>query len=354
IARLPKQAALQSVSEWSLPITRGSVESTVGEYSLSAIGPGPRATRHWALARARGMDTIAKTQMSTTWELGSVPYVPVVENVARHVANLRDAGVTGLMLSWTLGSYPSPGFEVAMELCDAESVDIDAAMRTVAARRFGEGRADAVVRAWRAFSEAFKEYPFGMNVVYQSVVHMGPANLLWGEPTGYDSRHIMGFGHPLDGLDAWRGVYPPEVFRAQFTRVASGFWQGMQELVGAITPLDTPDKDEALLRELLLAETCAIHFESVARQTEFLMLRDGVLRVPDKELALDMIEVLIQTERDSAIRLHGLQSRDSRIGFEAACHYFYIGTDLAEKVINCDDLLERWLPAQRARFAKQE
>ena len=37
-----------SVSEWDMPIRRGGVDSVVGEYALSAIGPGPRATRHWA------------------------------------------------------------------------------------------------------------------------------------------------------------------------------------------------------------------------------------------------------------------------------------------------------------------
>jgi len=33
-----------------------------------------------------------------------------------------------------------------------------------------------------------------------------------------------------------------------------------------------------------------------------------------------------------------------RIGFEASNHYFYVPADLLEKVINCRDLLDRWLP----------
>ena len=48
-----------------------------------------------------------------------------------------------------------------------------------------------------------------------------------------------------------------------------------------------------------------------------------------------------------ARRLHSLQSRDSRLGFEASNQYYYVPVDLAEKVINCHDLLTRWLPAQR-------
>src|SRR5207245_2579742 len=63
IATLPRDAWLMSVSEWSLPIERGGIHSTVGEYSISAVGPGPRAMKHWATARQRGMKTVAKGQI---------------------------------------------------------------------------------------------------------------------------------------------------------------------------------------------------------------------------------------------------------------------------------------------------
>ncbi|MBE0542072.1 MAG: hypothetical protein IH623_11845 [Verrucomicrobia bacterium] len=49
-----------------------------------------------------------------------------------------------------------------------------------------------------------------------------------------------------------------------------------------------------------------------------------------------------------ARRLFQLQSRDSRLGFEASNHYFYVPHDLREKVLNCRDLLVRWLPTLRS------
>jgi hypothetical protein len=51
IDALPTNAALMSVSEWSIPIERGGIKSITGEYSMSVIGPGPRAQRHWEIAR---------------------------------------------------------------------------------------------------------------------------------------------------------------------------------------------------------------------------------------------------------------------------------------------------------------
>ena len=56
IARLPKSVWLMSVSEWDLPIERGGIKTKVGEYSISAVGPGPRALRHWAAAAQAGTE----------------------------------------------------------------------------------------------------------------------------------------------------------------------------------------------------------------------------------------------------------------------------------------------------------
>ena len=73
INALPDNVYLMCVSEWSKPIVRGGVSSSVGEYSLSTVGPGPRALRHWALAKKRGLKTLAKIQANCSWELSAVP-----------------------------------------------------------------------------------------------------------------------------------------------------------------------------------------------------------------------------------------------------------------------------------------
>lgn len=349
IARLPESASLISVSEWSTPISRGGVDSAVGEYSLSVVGPGPRATAHWKLAQDRGLGTVAKIQASTTWELGSVPYIPVVATAAQHAANLRDAGVNGLMMSWTLGCYPSPSFEAVMEMARPEKPSVDDALQAVAQRRFGDAAAPAVVEAWKDFSAALNEYPFNIGVLYHSPVHMGPANPLYATPTGYADGTIMGFGFPLDGLNRWRGIYPSDTFARQFERVAQGFNDALDRLRSRVNIDATPGLDE----EMRVAEACAIHFQSVANQTRFVLLRDTLAANPpaDDALAtLDALEAIVRQERALAIRLHAIQQRDSRIGFEAACHYFFVNVDLGEKVVNCDDLLTRWIPEERKKL----
>ena len=56
LSRLPGEAALMSVSEWELPIRRGGVDSVVGEYTLSAVGPGPRGRATGRCAPTRPED----------------------------------------------------------------------------------------------------------------------------------------------------------------------------------------------------------------------------------------------------------------------------------------------------------
>jgi hypothetical protein len=344
-----------SVSEWSIPIERGGIESVVGEYSLSTVGPGPRATRHWAEAQEHGLNTIAKIQMSNSWELAAVPYVPVVENVAQHIANLRETDVKGLMLSWTLGSYPSPSFDVVAEMSRAEEPTVGEALLAVATRRFGEALAPAVVEAWRAFSAAFREYPFHIGGLYHSPAHMGPANPLWGEPTGYRGRGTIAFAHPVDDLDTWRTVYPPGVYAGQFRKMADGFEQTIAALEEATGDFEATDEQRAAVREeATIAEACALHFRSVANQARFVTVRNALLGDQPPANAVELLdeaEAMLKDEVELARRLWAIQHEDSRIGFEAACQYFYVGVDLAEKVVNCRDLLDRWLPKQRERVA---
>lgn len=342
IGKLPEGVALMSVSEWSLPIHRGGVSTQVGEYSISAVGPGPRATKHWWLARERGLRAFAKVQAGDTWELSAVPYIPAVENVARHAENLLQADVSGLMLGWTLGGYPSPNLEVVSETLSCGSGA--EAMRRVAERRFGAQLAPAIVTAWREFSAAFSEYPYHGGVLYSGPQQLGPANLLWPEPTGY---HASMVGFPYDDLEAWRAVYPAPIFIAQFEKVADGFFAALARLHTAGAELTrgvSRAQREAFADECRVAEAAAIHFRSTANQARFVLLRrqladSAAAERPSIRAALARI---LEGELRLARRLHRLQSADSRLGFEASNHYFYIPLDLAEKILNCRHLLDHW------------
>lgn len=352
--RLPTDVALMSVSEWDLPVKRGGVESVIGEYSVSAVGPGPRALRHWAEAKRRGLKTLAKIQAANSWELSTLPYLPVLENTAQHAANLREAQVDGLMLGWTLGGYPSPNLEVVAEIGQSTGVvDPAAALLAVAQRRFGAALAPQVVAAWHAYSAAFREFPFHIGLVYTAPMQQGPANLLWERPTGYQATMV---GFPYDDLDTWRAVYPAEVYQAQFDRVADGFETATARLRTTEPGRASVREIQAFKEEADLGEAAAIHFRSVANQARFVLARRALATAKTADEAREPLNTLAQvltSEIALARSLYALQGRDSRLGFEASNQYAYVPIDLLEKIVCCRDLQDRWLPAQRARFGTQ-
>ncbi len=344
IARLPKNVWFMSVSEWATPVTRGGVKGTVGEYSISVVGPGPRASRHWAVARQHGLRTVAKVQVNNTWELSAVPYLPVLDLVAEHCANLAAAGVDGMMLSWTLGGYPSPNLQVAQRLNRQPPPDRNATLDAVARERFGVEGAPHARRAWTAFSEAFREFPYDAVVLYNAPQQYGPANLLHAKRTGYRSTMV---GFPYDDVDGWRGPYPADVFASQMEKVAAGWKAGLPELQKAVQAAP-PESAADARAELAFAEAAQLHFQSVADQTRFTVARNALQadKAPTGEARkalVDQVRRAMENEIATARRLFTLAREDSRIGYEASNHYYYVPVDLVEKVVNVRYILEHWV-----------
>lgn len=337
IRLLPKPVWLMSVSEWSMSIKRGGIESKVGEYAISAVGPGPRAVPHWQTAAERGLKRAAEIQFNNTCEIASIPYLPVLDLIAEHVHNLAPFKLDGMLIGWTMGGHPSPNFQIAQRLTAKPEADPAAALDALARERFGESGGPHARKAWTIMSEGYREYPFHIRVVYNSPVQMGPANPLYASSTGY--RATM-WGLPYDDLNTWRGPYPGEVFAAQFQKMAEAWQPGIQGLKTAVERAPAARRQE-VRADLLYARAAAIHFQSVANQARFIIARNALqtaTSAEDERRLRAEIKRRLESEIALARELFDLVREDSRIGFEPSCHYFYLPLDLVEKVINC-----RWL-----------
>ncbi len=340
IPRLPKSVWLMSVSEWDKPIERGGIATRVGEYSISAVGPGPRSVRHWASARQSGIRTAAEIQFNNTCEIASIPYLGVMDLVAEHLHNLAPAKLDGMLIGWTMGGHPSPNFQLARELNETPAPNADAVLDALARERFGAEGAIHGRKAWTLMSDAYRQYPFHVSVVYTCPVQIGPANPLYPAKTGYSATM---WGIPYDDLNGWRGPYPPEVFAGQFEKMAQGWRAGVAELQQAVEKTPPPRRSEAQA-DLRYARAAGIHFQSVANQARFVLARDALSKgrgtqSPEEGNRLrDEIQRCLESEIRLARQLYTLVREDSRIGFEPSCQYFYLPLDLVEKVVNC-----RWL-----------
>ena len=269
ITHMPNGTQLLSVSEWGKPYTRGGVPLSVAEYSISVVGPGANALDHWEVARDHKIPVLAKVQFNNTWEISAVPYIPVPNLIQQHMENLLAEDVSGLMLSWTLGGYPSPNLEVAKEYYYSPEPAGKEVLERVARRRYGAGAAPHILSAWECFSTAFEEFPYGVVAGYSIPTQHGPSNLLRLKPTGYSAAMIL---FPYDDLKSWLGPYPPQTAQQQFEKLAQ-LWEGGLQHFRQALPLVPKEKTLLARKDLGIAETCWLHYRSVANQIHFYSLR---------------------------------------------------------------------------------
>ena len=295
----------------------GGVKGYLRDYSISQVGPSKESAAVWDHAAEVGLGCVAKVQLNNSWELAALPYLPVPYLVREHLEKLRDAGVRGLMLSWTLGGYP--GGNLAL---------LNNTPEEIAESTFSSAIAPQVCAAWRLFSEAFRNFPFCVGTAYSAPTNFGPMNLLHLTATGFKATMV---GFPYDDLRAWRSIYPEDIFENQFAKLISKWNEGLAVLENAVPEITSKEKEsfEELYR---MANASYCHFNACYNQTRFVRAREA----GNKKLMAEYA----QAELENTLRLYDIARQDSRIGFEASNHYFYSLNDLQEKVLNCQFIIE--------------
>ena len=126
--------------------------------------------------------------------------------------------------------------------------------------------------------------------------------------------------------------------------MAAGWADGLPLFEQAVDLTDGTRHDQAA-RDLGVARAAQLHFASVANQVRFVLGRDALrgdkLTADQQTSQHAELTRLLETEITLARQLFGLAQQDSRIGFEASNHYYYVPFDLVEKVINCAYLKEQ-------------
>lgn len=307
IDHLPERVGVENICESHVPYEIGGVKSILRDYSLNILGPGERSLKMWKRAKERGLETIAKLQINTTWECSTVPALPVLDKVDQVMARLVEEGVDHLQLSWTLGGYPSMNLLYACKYFfeNAKIPKISENMKN----------------ATKIFSDAFSHFPSYIQTAYVGPQNAGPATLFYEEPTGY---HASMARYAYDDLFHWRSVYPEDVFEDQLKKVCEKWKEGLK--------LIENDDD---IETKTMAEAGYSLFRASFNLARFIRLRDG--NGTNKELY-----DIVLDEKENAKEMLKLMNRNPAIGFEAANHYYYSRFGICEKVINCDYLLEKY------------
>ena len=327
ISSLPEGGSLLLWSEKYMPFEQAGRMHKVTEYSISHPGPAPRALGLWEMATKAGLGCVAKLQVSCSWEISAVPYLPAMDLVAQHARNLAESPVESVMLSWSLGGYPSPNLALFGEFRRGDSVD--SVLDRTASKIYGASAVPAVRRAWSAYSQAFSNYPIEWQTVYYSPVQMGPANLLYAEKTGWPATMV---NTPYDDFNRWTAGYADnrEGWIAQMRRVAEGFAKGDELWRDAVAAAEGDAK--ALAQgDAVVFRAATLHFRTCVDQAAFIQARER----GDRKAMLAAARRELETARE----MLSLVRRDSRLGYESSNRYIYVPNDFLEKILNCSAIL---------------
>ncbi|MBO4897484.1 MAG: hypothetical protein J5590_04215 [Clostridia bacterium] len=310
---IPEDVTIMTKRETSLPFTRGGVSGLVEDYSISVDGISNESIKLWNIAKEYGHKTAAKVQINNSWECSTVPYIPVFRMLFNQIKCLANVGVDNLMLSWTLGGYPSPNIKLVSKLFFDKNITFEDAMKSL----YGD-KTDTVIRATDYFCKAFKEFPFDLGTLYLGPQNGGASNPLYNKPTGYNATMTC---YAYDDLKSWRSIYPEDVFEKQFEKVCRMWKKG----------LDILEKEQRLYD---IAYVSYSLFKSSYNQIRFIRLRDSIEN--RKELA-----AIVNSEKELAENVFEIMCRRPEVGFEAANHYYYSRQTMLEKIVNCTYLADQ-------------
>lgn len=320
---MPKDVIVMCQRESGIPFTIGGISGVVRDYSLSIEGISPVSKVTWDAAKRMGHQTAAKMQINNTWECSTATFLPVYRLLMSHLNALVHEDIGHIMLSWTLGGYPSPNIKLASGIFfeDVKN-NSDVGLNEILETMYGD-YAEAVGQATDIFSEAFKEFPFHVDTLYNAPQNAGVSNLLFAQPTGFNATMTC---YSYDDLESWRSIYPQDIFENQFKLLCEKWEKGLKKLE-ALPECEL--KDMAFVGYSL--------FKASYNQIRFVRARDKFSASNDDDIKKELISIL-DDEAELTEKVYRIMLRNPSVGYEAANHYYYSRGMLAEKMVNCEYL----------------
>ena len=342
------------------PRSQEGVSTQVDDYSITSDGPGTTFAGEAKVCAERG---IALSTMSNTggrtWDYGVLPYEPVPGRWLRRFKALRksarEQGLKGTMDSHHYGYWPSVIGELAKCAFTEETTDemLDAKLRELAARDFGEENADAVLAAARDLDESF-DYHSARNYDQYGPLRVGPAYPLFfhdeqiPKAPRYEAK-VESFSQEGNG---WKYVFPQ--YRLPPEEIDGWIKLGEQELAcldRAVAKLNkvlkkvSPSRREGAERFVGLVKFMRASARTLQHARQFkkysLIYRGEGVSGNAKAEAADELKRIIAAERKNVEAALPLAECDSSLGFEPSMGYVADPFCLRWKLRDLDKMVKR-------------
>ncbi len=305
------------VSEYGKDICRGGVPCKIIDYSISEIGPSEISKEMLSYAKQKGHKIWAKAQLNASWECSAMPYLPAFSLMAEHIQRLKKLGVEGLMLGWSLGGYPGGVLPLVSRLCMAGEVDESEWY----AQTYAEN-AKAVQTAVATFGEAFTNFPFSIDSLYNGGHTLGCGNLWSLQPNNRRSTMVC---FAFDDYESWTKPYGLDIYIELMHKLTTRWEEGL-----ALLEADGNPAYEEFKR---YAKGAYIQFKSAENLATFTKLKGNAAQNKAE------LSAIVESETALTQTLLKLQAEDAKIGFEMTNHYFYNKNLLLEKLVNLATIL---------------
>jgi len=361
------------------------------DYSLNQIGPAEVTHAQIGEARRRGMRVYSNADTFLCGgQLQTVPYHPFPYQWFDRYKALEKENVNGTLESWSSGYTPNFMAELRAWYCWSDAPPLDELLGAMAARNFGAGGKEMVLRAWDLFSQAIRLVPdTGPTMGTSSAIgnplffQEPPARTTTFKHSWTDEAEWMGYLggeiNPYWPFTVSRLVFYPDFTNRtnkaeQYARGVSGIEAGeakrilpvfLKYLRLAADRLDDGLKlyRAAALRSPASKRASALREVIVAEQIQRMLLSNhAILEFEDFRLQLaaerdgqkasailDRMESILRKEIARTELSLLAATRDSRLGFQCECDYVYTPYSLREKLGNLRETLEKQLADRRKK-----
>ena len=347
------------------------------DYAINQVGPSEVTQAQVLEARKRNFRGVyAKADTSSSWQFGTFPYLPFPYQWYARYKALEEWKIDGTLESWSYGFKPNWVSEIRAWSSWGDAPPLDALLRQIARREFGAGSEEAVLAAWRHFSEAVQVYPdtgpnWGSCAALASPLFFEKPkprtftlNHAWADQARWSYQSQLNpcwpympsrlffwpdFTNKRNAAKDYIGFFTVPVFQKYLKLSADRMEQGLQSYRQAA--LRAPaSKQKLAFREVLLAEQIQRMMRSESAIIDFEGLRLELAKsseAAEKRGLLQKMAALLQEERERTVSSQETARRDSRIGYEWEQDYVYTPDTIQEKIDLIDDTLNRQIPAYR-------
>ena len=356
LEKIPTDITLHVTYEMGdVAVVRNGVETGIDDYSITRPGPGTTFVSEAAVAGRRGIRLTSMTNTGgRTWDFGPIPFVPAPYRWIDRFTALRNSrekyGLSGLMDSHHYGFAPSFISDIAKTAFTEETTleDMHRRLAEIAAHDFGPANTEAVLAAWRDWSDAMVIHSA------RSFDQYGPLRVgctfpftFYGENLpdppmclGVDTFQKGGqWKYLWTTAGTWRWGRLPKEHIVPYIEMAEEelrLWQSGNARLAAALPSVPEDRRKAAARMLGIGEFCA-HTVRTSRNVKKYWLAgfvytDETASPEEKTKAREELLAILDDEERNVRELLPFVEADSQLGWEPSMRYVADGKCLEWKL----------------------